>query len=210
MISIVLNAVIIRFYRSDSSKARPYILAMAILDCCAVMFGLVPRLPLALVAETSASVALYSLCYFLSGLTFSLYFYPTFFLALDRFLVVFLPHKFQLLFRKLRIFKVTLFSINLVVSSLKTFLELILGFGTNIDRVLSALTTFLFVGVIMASTVLYLAIACRVLRARKQMKRKIRRSRLGYNQKSNYPNNKQNCTIVHVIVCLSFVGGALQ
>ena len=108
-LSLFLNSFVVVFYRKMKTSTRPYILLLAALDCIFVLVVLLPNPVIALMYDSPAKTVLKTLRYYAATSLFTLYLNPTFYLALDRFIAVFFPHKFKVLAPKMRPLKVGLF-----------------------------------------------------------------------------------------------------
>ena len=169
LLSVVLNSFVIAFYKKAKTSNRSYVLALALLDFLSVIFCLFPQILEAIVPNDSAKYFFDRLASFFVVNLFNFYMFPSLFLAVDRFFAVFYPHKFKIFAPKIRKGKIVI----LVLSSSFQLLRIIVYFLTGEKSVLSVALefiafTWIFVQVV-TSTILYVAIAVKILRSNKKM-----------------------------------------
>ena len=113
VLTFLLNLIIFCCYFRNKSDIAKYIRVFAVFDCAAVLVNSLARVLQALGSdyETVGNVFYDSFTFLLSYSMLG-----PLFLALDRFLIVSFPHNFQLHERKMRRFKIALFSLVFVLS----------------------------------------------------------------------------------------------
>ena len=159
--SLFLNSLVIVFYRKTKTSTRPYILMLAALDLFAVLFTLLPHLPLAYMEKSVAKTVLMTIRQYAGACSFSLYLVPIFYLALDRFMAVSFPHKFKVLAPKMRPFKVGLIVLLILLNVAHFVIEMVIP--GNISLIPAFTGWFIILIMLIASPVLYLAIFCQLM-----------------------------------------------
>ena len=166
-LSLFHNSFVIVFYRKTNTSARPYILLLAALDLKYVHFILLPNVGLGLMEESVAKTVLKTIRRYAGSCLFLLYLVPTFYLALDRFLAVFFPHKFKVLAPKMRPFKVGLFVVSILLNVAHFAIEMIIP--GNISLIPFFIGWFIVLIMLLVSPVLYVAIFCQLMVSARKM-----------------------------------------
>ena len=156
---LVSNILIVCFYRKSKTSDRWYILTWATFDLSFFALILVPDLITYIVDRPLFGRVVLIVRFCMVATILNFYFYPCFFLALDRFCAVVWPHKFLAISSKLRRFKIVLVAVNCVLLTLLLISEHVVGAGSMFWMVMNLITSTMFVLVILTSSVLYVAIA---------------------------------------------------
>ena len=146
-----------------------YILLLAALDCIFVLVVLLPNPVIALMYDSPAKTVLKTLRYYAATSLFTLYLNPTFYLALDRFIAVFFPHKFKVLAPKMRPLKVGLFVMQILCNGMHGVFELFLPNLAKFSLIPMVIGWLIVLTVLIASPVLYLAIFCKLMVSDRKM-----------------------------------------
>ena len=165
-LSLFLNLFVVVFYRKTKTSARSYILLLAVLDCVNVLLSLLPHVGLALLDESLMKSAISTVREFVGTVLFALYLNPTFYLALDRCIAVFIPHKFQVIAPKLRPFKIGLFVLQILLA-VQYFVAREISTVLGLIALIPGWLIVLFM--IIVSPILYLAIFCKVMTSDRKM-----------------------------------------
>ena len=164
-LSVFFNTLVAMYYRKAKTSNRPYVLALVVLDFVCVLFVVPVKLVTSLV---DGSHVMEMIRLDITFWVYLLYVTPSFFLAVDRFMAVFFPHKFKLWSKKIRNFKIVFFVIYcaLVLAFTVSYL---LGPGLMIIFGLMVAFIMLIV-IVLGSFAMYIAIYVKLVRARKSMK----------------------------------------
>ena len=167
----VTNFLIIKIYWRLKSTNRIYVLAMAFMDLTNLTFALLPRFIILFLGQSLirevVEVTRYAVAFFI----FTLYMLLPLFLALDRFVAVSYPHKLKDKLQQIRRLKIGLvvYCFATVGAALTT--ELLFGiesFWFSVVQIHNIVILFLQVA---SALTLYVIIAVKVMRSRKQMKK---------------------------------------
>ena len=170
LLSIILNSFIVRFYYYHSKSAnRPYVLALVALDWTAVVFVVFPRFLIAVVKSHLAFIILDWIYFGFAFVVFGSYLIPSFYLAVDRFLAVWFPHKFQVLARKARPIKIAFLTSQFTVCVAHVLAEVISGMNSSVSLPLKAVAWLLLAVQLFGSVGLYSAIVVRLILAHQRL-----------------------------------------
>ena len=163
------NIPVFMYYHKLKEITRPYILSLIALD---MLLGIVTLTSyVVLITSQSATVALISfrVFYITFVFGFGFYLYPSFYLALDRFIVVLFPLKFREYSGSLRVAKFVWFSINLANQVIICVARFMYG-RDNLAFKLTGFVSLLFVILVTAATmVLYVIMVIQIVRSNKKM-----------------------------------------
>ena len=162
-LSLVLNSLVFRHYFWSQARTKVYVLALIVLDLFSIVFNLVPKFVLYFVTDRAAFVVLSCIRFFTVVVLFGSYLYPSLFLALDRFLAVYFPHKFHLLFGRVRVGKIIAVSLNVAISSTDAVCTLLFGIKSSTALLVKAVNWLFLLTQLIVSVVLYVAIVVQLL-----------------------------------------------
>ena len=169
-LSSFLNFFVLRFYWRVKDSTRPYILSLVALDSVAILFTLLPvSVVYCLEVKNLASVIVLQLSFQCARYTFILYLYPSLFLALDRFLAVWFPHKFRILSPKFKKVKIFLVILTFVLVTINGSLQALNAHGSVLNAVAGLLNLSLIVLQLVGSIVLYSLTAHRIFKSSRAM-----------------------------------------
>ena len=158
-LGFVLNAIIFRCYFGVKSDVARYIRVLSVFDGFAVLVSVSARATEIVFFENQIAIdMLYNGVNL--GISFSMM--GPLFLALDRFLIVWFPHNFQLYEKRMRRFKIVLFVVTLVLS-----LVLVIRFEFRIIFV-AMTSVWLFLQFI-SCTILYAVISVKIFISERKM-----------------------------------------
>ena len=120
------NPIVWWHYYGVKSSNRPYVLAFVLLDIGTAIFAMIPGVIKENVPSIPAAVRYAPNIW--GVLSAAVYLYPSLFLALDRFLAVYFPHKFRVISGKTRAFKVGMVSLSVLNSVVLIYAELFIGY----------------------------------------------------------------------------------
>ena len=166
---LVSNIFIVCFYRKSKTSDRWYILTWATFDLSFFALILVPDLITYIVDRPLLGPVVLIVRFCMVATILNFYFYPCFFLALDRFCAVVWPHKFLAISIKLRRFKIVLVALKCVLLTLTFVADNVFGVESLFWKVMSFITSALLVLIILTSGVLYVLIAISLWRANKNI-----------------------------------------
>ena len=165
-LTLSLNPIVWWYYYRVKGGNRPYVLTFVVLDVGSAVFAMIPEIIKENVASTETlPVAVRYAPNTWGVLSAAVYLYPSLFLALDRFLAVYFPHKFQLISGKTRVFKIVMVSLSVVNSVVMILAELLFGFSSVAFMLLLAVFWFLLVSQFISSVVIYAAIVVRIFKS---------------------------------------------
>ena len=166
---IIFNIPVFIYYRKQKEITRPYILSLVALD---FLLGIV-TVTSYVVLFTSQSVAVVMIAFKVFYITFvfgfGFYLYPSFYLALDRFLVVLFPLKFREYSGKLRGFKIVWFLINFSNRVSLSVARLMYGDDNLASQLASAFSSIDIITLTLATFVLYVVMVVQIIRSNKKM-----------------------------------------
>ena len=166
VLTIFFNTLVALYYRKAKTSNRPYVLALVVLDFVCVLFVL-PLIFIQNFEQSNTFTAALEQVRNITGVwIFLLYLMPSFFLAVDRFMAVFFPHKFKLWSKKIRNFKIVfllVYCIMIVLYQFTNYMESHLKAGVSILLACSLFT------VVSSSFAMYIGIYVNLVRASKKM-----------------------------------------
>ena len=164
VVCVLCNTLVAMYYRKAKTSNRPYVLALVVLDFVGVLF----IVPTVLVTQLVKGTGVLEMIRYEVGMwVYILYVTPSFFLAVDRFMAVFFPHKFKLWSKKIRNFKIVAF----VVYSVLVLAFRVTDFvGSDLSLVFGLMVSFkMIILIVLGSFAMYIAIYVKLARARKNM-----------------------------------------
>ena len=166
VLTIFFNTLVALYYGKAKTSNRPYVLALVVLDFVCVLF-VMPAIYVHVLAESSPfTVGLEHARTEVGNWVYLLYLMPSFFLAVDRFMAVFFPHKFKLWSKKIRNFKIVIFIIFCLIILVFRVADLT---DSSFKTVTSLLIAVELIVVTLGSFAMYIAIYVNLVRARKNM-----------------------------------------
>ena len=167
LLIIISNLLVLIYYRKSKTSNRPYVLALVVLDFVSILF--VPPMELIFMYKHDAAyINFANIRLEIVNWVYLFYLVPSFFLAVDRFMAVFFPHKFKLWLKKIRNFKIVAFVV---------YCGFVLGFrvtyliDSDLTIVFSATVSFcLFIVIVLGSFAMYIAMYVNLIRTAKSMK----------------------------------------
>ena len=159
VIGLSLNAIIFRCYFSVKSDVARYSRVLSVFDSFAIVTSLGVRC-----TELAFPRERFAIEQLTSTLNIAIVFtmIAPLFLALDRFLIVWFPHNFQLHERKMRVFKTVVFVLTLLIS-------LILFWRHKYRFIFVALATLLLLMQFLSCIILYTVISVRIFISERKM-----------------------------------------
>ena len=166
-IAIVLNAFVVRHYwKEKESTNRLYVLALALIDLSFTVFNIFAFLIQFYVKRFLCTF--YAIARFTSGVVvYSLYLYPSLFLAVDRFIAVAFPHKVKDIAPKTRIFKLVVIVLNIFSVIARLSFGYILGEESSIVFITNILTLFFIFIQLFGCVIFYTTIVIILIRSSK-------------------------------------------
>lgn len=181
ILSPVLNTLVFAFYRNSKSNTRSYILALVLMDFSCILFVLVPSIISLLIENEDITLYIKVTYWFVGSILINSSFCPSLLLAFDRCLVVTIPHKFQLYWGKLRVFKCTLVAITTIVSFSTCLCELLIGLESAITTTLLVIRSVIWLSQLITALVLYFVMGYKIFKANKNASNMRQNSRLEKN-----------------------------
>ena len=170
LLVVFLNALVFKYYISSKECTRPYILALVVIDVSLVFSTLVSNILINFVTHnTTLYKAIYIFSRTSSGLGFDLYLYPSFFLAVDRFIVIVFPLKFREMTGKVRCFKIILLGFHICDIFVALVVSTVYGTFALPSVITILLSMFMSVFVLLSISVLYTTMVVMIIKTSRQM-----------------------------------------
>ena len=165
-LTLSLNPIVWWHYYGVKSSNRPYVLAFVVLDVGSAVFAMIPGV----IKENVVNVEILPIAIFYAPNTWgavnaAVYLYPSLFLALDRFLAVYFPHKFREMSVKTRVFKIVMVSLSVMNSIGLILSESFLGYTSIVFLISLLIHWFLIALELVLSVVIYAAIVVKIVRS---------------------------------------------
>ena len=167
-LGFVLNLVILRCFWSTKSSAAVYIRVLAYYDMCVLASWAFDFVSIYALSVPKWEAVLIT-AKFLKRLVSSLSIVGPLFLALDRFLVVTSPHKFQNYTNSMRKAKGGILVVTLVTNILAQLSVLVLGFESLVTPVLTGILTFVYITQFLTCVVLYGIVFVKMVQSERKM-----------------------------------------
>ena len=170
ILTIFLSSLVLKFYLKSKDYARPYILALVVIDFASVFFSLIPNVVLNFPSlDVEIFEVIFTFYLTSMALSFGLYLYPSFFLALDRFVVVLFPLKFREMTSYIRGIKFTLLGIHSFFIMLGVVVAELFGLNSPPSVVTKSIYNILNTFVLFSITVMYATMVVMIIKTSRQM-----------------------------------------
>ena len=167
---VFLNVIIVMYYRKTSEATRPYILTLVAFDLIIVIFAL-SSFAVIISNQANTYINLYAFKMFTITFNFGfgLYLYPSFYLALDRFIIVTLPLNFRDYLTMLRVLKFFMFAIHFMDLAILSAAQVTYGQDNVAFLLGSMLAIVLFAFVFLTTSFMYAVMVFQIIRSSSNM-----------------------------------------
>ena len=161
---VFLNVIVAMYYRKTSEATRPYILTLVAFDLMISIFAL-SSFAVLISNQVNTYINLYAFKVFTITFNFGfgLYLYPSFYLALDRFIIVTFPLNFRDHLTKLRVFKIFMFAIHFIDLAILSAAQVTYGQDNVAFHLGSMLAMVLFAFVFFTTSFMYAVMVFQII-----------------------------------------------